>query len=46
VQGLESKAAPWLLSVAASTTDRCIIDKVVPGNGKTLVVSIIVSYIS
>ncbi|GMJ00872.1 hypothetical protein like AT3G46850 [Hibiscus trionum] len=27
---------PWLLSVAASTTDRFFIDKVVLGNGKTL----------
>ncbi|KAK8544356.1 hypothetical protein V6N13_056138 [Hibiscus sabdariffa] len=28
--------APWVLSVAASTTDRYFIDKVVLGNGKTL----------
>ena len=32
--------APWLFSVAASSTDRRIIDKVVLGNGKTLIVSI------
>jgi hypothetical protein len=32
--------APWLLSTAASRTDRKIIDKVVLGNGKTLIVSI------
>ncbi|XP_075644376.1 subtilisin-like protease SBT4.3 isoform X2 [Castanea sativa] len=29
--------APWLFSVAASSTDRRIIDKVVLGNGKTLI---------
>ncbi|KAK8615283.1 hypothetical protein V6N13_069060 [Hibiscus sabdariffa] len=36
--GLQSVAsvAPWILSVAASTTDRFLIDKVVLGNGKTL----------
>ncbi|KAL4610693.1 hypothetical protein ACB092_08G068800 [Castanea dentata] len=28
--------SPWILSVAASSTDRQIIDKVVLGNGKTL----------
>ncbi|KAK8615273.1 hypothetical protein V6N13_069050 [Hibiscus sabdariffa] len=28
--------APWMLSVAASTTDRFFIDRVVLGNGKTL----------
>ncbi|GMH07436.1 hypothetical protein Nepgr_009276 [Nepenthes gracilis] len=28
--------APWLFSVAASSTDRRIIDKVVPGDGRTL----------
>ncbi|GMJ00871.1 hypothetical protein like AT3G46840 [Hibiscus trionum] len=28
--------APWILSVAASTTDRLFIDRVVLGNGKTL----------
>ncbi|KAK8544371.1 hypothetical protein V6N13_056153 [Hibiscus sabdariffa] len=28
--------APWILSVAASTTDRFFIDRVVLGNGKTL----------
>ena len=37
--------APWILSVAASSTDRQIIDKVVLGNGKTLAVCIIHSYI-
>ncbi|XVF78148.1 hypothetical protein PTKIN_Ptkin14bG0105900 [Pterospermum kingtungense] len=31
-----SSVAPWMLSVAASTTDRKFIDKVVLGNGKTL----------
>ncbi|XP_021894466.1 subtilisin-like protease SBT4.3 [Carica papaya] len=29
--------APWILTVAASTIDRAFIDKVVLGNGKTLV---------
>jgi subtilisin family serine protease len=37
--------APWVLSVAASSTDRQIIDKVVLGNGMTLDVCIIHSYI-
>lgn len=32
--------APWLFSVAASSTDRQIIDKVTLANGKTLIVSI------
>ena len=36
-----SSVAPWLLGVAASTTDRKFINKVVLGNGKTLTVSII-----
>jgi len=31
--------APWILTVAASTTNRRIVTKVVLGNGKTLVVS-------
>ncbi|KAK7276690.1 hypothetical protein RIF29_17834 [Crotalaria pallida] len=35
-KGLASSAAPWLLSVAASTTDRKIIDKIFLGNGVTL----------
>ena len=36
-----SSVAPWMLSIAASTTDRKFIDKVVLGNGKTLTVSMI-----
>ncbi|KAJ7960572.1 Subtilisin-like protease [Quillaja saponaria] len=32
-----SSVAPWLLTVAANTIDRRIIDKVVLGNGKTLI---------
>jgi hypothetical protein len=35
-----SNIAPWELTVAASTTDRRIIDKVVLGNGKILTVCI------
>ncbi|CAN6567138.1 unnamed protein product [Malus baccata var. baccata] len=35
-----SSVAPWILSVAASSTDRRIIDKVVLGNGRTLVAAI------
>ncbi|KAL4384596.1 hypothetical protein GQ457_15G029800 [Hibiscus cannabinus] len=31
-----ASVAPWMLSVAASTTDRFFIDRVVLGNGKTL----------
>ncbi|EOY34208.1 Subtilase family protein, putative [Theobroma cacao] len=31
-----SSVAPWILTVAASSTDRRFIDKVVLGNGKTL----------
>ena len=36
-----NSVAPWMVSVAASTTDRKIIDRVVLGNGKELTVSII-----
>ncbi|XP_028805283.1 LOW QUALITY PROTEIN: subtilisin-like protease SBT4.4 [Neltuma alba] len=32
-----TSVAPWILSVAASTTDRQVIDKLVLGNGTTLV---------
>ncbi|KAK3026621.1 hypothetical protein RJ639_040648, partial [Escallonia herrerae] len=32
-----SSVAPWMLTVAVSTIDRCVVDKVVLGNGKTLV---------
>ncbi|GAV78317.1 Peptidase_S8 domain-containing protein/Inhibitor_I9 domain-containing protein, partial [Cephalotus follicularis] len=35
--GTVSSVAPWMLSVAASTTDRLFFDTVVLGNGKTLV---------
>ncbi|ESR38183.1 hypothetical protein CICLE_v10029841mg, partial [Citrus x clementina] len=35
--GFTSSIAPWLMSVAASTTDRLFVDKVVLGNGKTIV---------
>uniref|UniRef100_A0A453QXM3 Subtilisin-like protease fibronectin type-III domain-containing protein n=1 Tax=Aegilops tauschii subsp. strangulata TaxID=200361 RepID=A0A453QXM3_AEGTS len=39
--GLESgrvcNVAPWILSVAASSTDRRLVDKLVLGNGKTIV---------
>ncbi|XVF68657.1 hypothetical protein PTKIN_Ptkin11bG0019000 [Pterospermum kingtungense] len=31
-----SSVAPWILTVAASSTDRLFVDKVVLGNGKTL----------
>ena len=37
-----SSVAPWLFSVAASSTDRKIITKVVLANGKTLTVSIFI----
>lgn len=36
--GSVASVSPWMLSVAASTTDRSYITKVVLGNGKTLVV--------
>lgn len=36
--GSISSVAPWILSVAASSTDRWIINKVVLGNGQTLLV--------
>lgn len=36
--GSISSVAPWIFSVAASSTDRRIIDKVVLGNGQTLLV--------
>ncbi|XP_024934466.3 subtilisin-like protease SBT4.4 [Ziziphus jujuba] len=35
--GSVSSVAPWMMTVAASSTDRRIIDKVVLGNGKTLI---------
>ncbi|XP_052311934.1 subtilisin-like protease SBT4.6 isoform X2 [Populus trichocarpa] len=37
VSGSVASVAPWIFTVAASSTDRRIIDKVVLGNGKTLV---------
>ena len=38
--GSTASVAPWLISVAASTTDRLFVDKVVLGDGRTLVVCI------
>ena len=38
--GSTLSVAPWLISVAASTTDRLFVDKVVLGDGRTLVVCI------
>jgi subtilisin family serine protease len=38
-----SSVAPWMLTVAASSMDRRIIDKVVLGNGRTIVVRITTS---
>ncbi|XP_062079385.1 subtilisin-like protease SBT4.6 isoform X2 [Humulus lupulus] len=35
--GTVSSVAPWLMTVAASTTDQRIIDKVVLGNGMTII---------
>jgi subtilisin family serine protease len=43
--GKVGSLTPWILSVAASSIDRHIVDKVVLGNGKTLDVCIIHSYI-
>jgi subtilisin family serine protease len=43
VSGSVASVAPWIFTVAASSTDRRIIDKVVLGNGKTLVVCILES---
>ncbi|XP_021833688.1 subtilisin-like protease SBT4.3 [Prunus avium] len=40
-----SSLAPWILTVAASSTDRRIIDKVVLGNGTTLVGSSVNTFI-
>ncbi|KAH9673198.1 subtilisin-like protease SBT4.4 [Citrus sinensis] len=34
--GLTASVAPWLMSVAASTTDRLFVDKVALGNGKAI----------
>ncbi|KAF8677877.1 hypothetical protein HU200_046407 [Digitaria exilis] len=36
--GMSANVAPWMLSVAASSTDRQLVDKIVLGNGKTIVV--------
>ncbi|XP_050280659.1 subtilisin-like protease SBT4.3 [Quercus robur] len=44
--GSTSSVAPWLISVAASTTDRLFVDKVVLGDGKTLVGKSINSFAS
>lgn len=38
--GLTASVAPWLMSVAASTTDRLFVDKVALGNGKAISVRI------
>ncbi|XP_037466795.1 subtilisin-like protease SBT4.9 [Triticum dicoccoides] len=35
--GRVSNVAPWILSVAASSTDRRLVDRLVLGNGKTIV---------
>ncbi|OEL24438.1 Subtilisin-like protease SBT4.6 [Dichanthelium oligosanthes] len=35
--GCVCNVAPWMLSVAASSTDRRLVDKLVLGNGKTIV---------
>ncbi|XP_020413431.1 subtilisin-like protease SBT4.3 isoform X1 [Prunus persica] len=43
-EGSVSSVAPWILTVAASSTDRRIIDKVVLGNGSTLVGSSVNSF--
>lgn len=37
--GRVCNVAPWMLSVAASSTDRRLVDKLVLGNGTTIVVS-------
>jgi hypothetical protein len=37
--GRVTNVAPWMLSVAASSTDRRLVDRLVLGNGKTIVVS-------
>jgi hypothetical protein len=39
VGGKVSNVAPWMLSVAASSIDRQFIDRIVLGNGDTIVVS-------
>jgi subtilisin family serine protease len=39
LKGSVGNVAPWMLSVAASSIDRQFIDKIVLGNGKTIVVS-------
>ena len=38
--GSTGSVAPWLISVGASTTDRMFVDKVVLGDGRTLVVCV------
>lgn len=38
--GRVCNVAPWILSVAASSTDRRLIDKIVLGNGETIVVGL------
>ncbi|KAF7833345.1 cucumisin-like protein [Senna tora] len=45
-QGSVSSVAPWILTVAASSTDRQIIDKLVLGNGQTIMGNSINSFAS
>lgn len=40
-----ASVAPWLFTVAASTTDRRIIDKITLGNGKTIIVRILLFFV-
>ncbi|XP_061998862.1 subtilisin-like protease SBT4.3 [Rosa rugosa] len=46
IGGTVSSVAPWMLTVAASSMDRGIIDKVVLGNGRTLVGNSVNSFTS
>ena len=42
--GTVTSLAPWMMTVAASSTDRRIIDKVVLGNGTTIAVCLIILF--
>lgn len=43
--GTTTSIAPWLMTVAASTTDQRVINKVILGNGTIIIVCLILSFL-